>query len=235
VADEPTEDEAGAERAFEDLRAEVLRLRRAIEVLPGAWQAARPAPSPDYGPDLSQLVKTIGIIAERLKVIEAHPALKVTPEHYEARIGNVGNSVFREAERVLGRAVSETRDTGKALASMIGQMRGQRAQRGFVLFWGSIAALCAMLLGLVGSPFMARYLPFGWNQDVAATVMGNGRWKAGATLMENARPNTWRAIASDWDLLSNNQANAKSLAQCRKLAAETHKPQDCLITVKAGQ
>lgn len=51
--------------------------------------------------------------------------------------------------------------------------------------------------------------------------------------MENARPNTWREIASDWDLLSNDQANAKSLAQCRKLAAETNQPQNCTITVKA--
>ena len=39
------------------------------------------------------------------------------------------------------------------------------------------------------------------------------------------------ALADDWNLLSNNKANAKTLAQCRSQAAETHKPQDCPITV----
>lgn len=221
-----------ATRAFQDLHAEVIVMRRLVEGLPHEWEDKRP---PDYSPDLGAMRKALLAMERRLGAIEAQPALKETPETHAARIENAGKSVFREAERVLGRAIIETRNTGSELAAMIGHMRGQAAQRDFALFWGSIAAGCALLLGLVVSPFMASHLPFGWNENIAAIVMNADRWNAGQKLMRKSDPASWNRMVADWSLLTDNKTNAKVIAACDSEVAKLHKAQDCRITVPAGK
>jgi hypothetical protein len=229
MADQGDDDNAdAATRAFQGLHAEVIVMRRLVEGLPHEWEDKRPA---DYSPDLGAMRKALIAMERRLGAIEAQPALKETPETHAARIENAGQSVFREAERVLGRAISETRDTGRELTAMIGHMRGQAAQRDFALFWGSIAAGCALMLGLVGSPFMASHLPFKWDGTVASIVMGQaGRWKAGEALMRQSDQVGWNALVADWHLISGDKGNAKAIAACEAEAAKSHKAQPCLIT-----
>lgn len=233
MADQGDDDSAdNAARAFQDLHAEVIVMRRLVEGLPYEWEDKRP---PDYSPDLGAMRKALIAMERRLGAIEAQPALKETPETHAARIENAGQSVFREADRVLGRAVSETRNTGSELAAMIGHMRGQAAQRDFALFWGSIAAGCALLLGLVGSPFIARHLPFGWNQKIAATVMNADRYQAGEALMQAAHPNRWNNLIAPFNLINGDPSNAKAMAACEFKVVKFHKAQDCRITVPAGK
>ncbi len=47
-------------QAFEDLRAEVSVMRRAVEALPGAWEENQP---PDYSPDLGRIAKGLAVVA----------------------------------------------------------------------------------------------------------------------------------------------------------------------------
>ena len=67
-------------RAFEDLRAEVSVLRRAVEALPPAWAESRP---PDYSSDLGRIGKTLGAVVTHLQTIENHPALMMTPAEHQ--------------------------------------------------------------------------------------------------------------------------------------------------------
>ena len=66
---ENEEQTGDAARAFEDLRAEVSILRRAVEALPEEWEANQP---PDYTESLGQITQGLSKVAGRLQVIEQH-------------------------------------------------------------------------------------------------------------------------------------------------------------------
>jgi integrase len=89
-------------QAFEDLRAEVSVLRRAVEALPGAWEDSRP---PDYAPSLGTIAKGLAAVDNRLAGIETHPALRLTPEQHQQAVAQAGNMLMREAVQKLDRAL----------------------------------------------------------------------------------------------------------------------------------
>ncbi|GBQ51893.1 hypothetical protein AA18890_3482 [Komagataeibacter europaeus LMG 18890] len=76
-----------AAQAFDDLRAEVSVLRRAVEALPQAWRDNRP---PDYTEDLARVVKAMNAVSTRMKAIEDTPTLKMTPQAYGQGIREEG-------------------------------------------------------------------------------------------------------------------------------------------------
>src|SRR3954469_17496132 len=88
-----------ATRAFDDLRAEVAVLRRAVEALGSALKENR---SPDYSLSLGQIAKTQAAIGTRREAIEGHPALRMTPaafgEQLERAVTNASRAATREAE-----------------------------------------------------------------------------------------------------------------------------------------
>jgi hypothetical protein len=134
--------------------------------------------------------------------------------------------------RELNEAKRTTVETERQLAGMIGSARGQAEQRS-ALFWTGLAAfVVALLLGLFGSPYLARELPFGWSDSVAAIVMGADRWDAGIALMRAAHPNRWDSLVAPYNLINGSPANAKAVAGCQAEAVKTHKPQICRIIVK---
>jgi hypothetical protein len=86
-ADDDEGDSAAA--AFQDLRAEVAALRGSIDAFPAAVQDHRP---PDYAPTLGAIVKAIQGVEKRLAVIEAHPAIRLTPEQHGRAIERAGSA-----------------------------------------------------------------------------------------------------------------------------------------------
>ena len=87
-------------QAFEDLRAEVSELRRAVEALPGAWEESR---APDYTPSLGTIANGLAAVDGRLAGIEKHPALRLTPEQHQQAVAQAGNVLMREAAQKLDR------------------------------------------------------------------------------------------------------------------------------------
>ncbi|OYV55936.1 MAG: hypothetical protein B7Z71_12985 [Acidocella sp. 21-58-7] len=220
-----------AARAFEDLRAEVSVMRRAVEALPGAMADSLPPAPPDYRSDVGKVAQMLAAVVGRLDVIEQHPALKETPESYAAQIENAGTSVFTEPKLELGRAITETRTTSRELADMIGNMRGKVEQREWVVFWVATVGLGAMLLGLIASPFIASHLPFGWDGTVASIVMDQpDRWDTGWALLRAAKPGDATNASTGYNLV---QANQAALVACQQAAANERKDQKCPIIVKA--
>lgn len=234
MTDQGEEDDAdNAARAFRDLHAEVIVMRRLVEGLPHEWEDKRP---PDYSPDLGAMRKALIAMEKRLGVIEGKPALEETLETYAVRIGNARQSVFREAKRELGEAIIGTRNAGSELAGMIGHMRGKEEQREWLWRIAGIVFGFTLIFGLVVSPFLANDLPFGWDGTVASIVMGKSdRWDTGMKLMQKSKPSAWNTLLADWNLISGNKVNAKAIAACESEAVKSHKAQDCRITVPAGK
>ncbi|OYV48249.1 MAG: hypothetical protein B7Z77_10845 [Acidocella sp. 20-58-15] len=231
--DEPVSDDGvgDAARVFEDLRAEVSVMRRAVEALPGILTDSLPAAPPDYRSDVGKVALVLAAVVARLDVIEKHPALKETPESYTAQIKNAGQSVFTEPKLELGRAITETRTTSRELADMIGNMRGKVEQREKVMFWASIAIWVCLALGLAGSPFLASHLPFGWNGTVASIVMDQpNRWDTGWALLRAAKSEDASDAATGYNLVQSNRA---ALVACLQKAINEGKDQKCTIMVKA--
>ncbi|MBV9997469.1 MAG: hypothetical protein JO127_19880 [Caulobacteraceae bacterium] len=217
------EDHAGdPAQAFEDLRAEVSVLRRAIEALPAAIRENRP---PDYSADLAVLGKGLDEIGEQLETILKSPALSRTPEQHGAAIAQAGANLVRETAQRLDRAAQEAERERTRLSGMIGQAWAQDRQFKLLCWTGGVA----FAVGLVLSPLIASVLPFGLNARVAALVMRADRWTAGGELMRAANPQGCDRFVADGQLASDNR---KVIDACRAAAARSGKVQQCAVTLR---
>lgn len=209
-------------KAFEDLRAEVSVLRKAVEALPRAMRENRP---PDYAQDLAVIGKGLDEIGSQLETIQRSPALRTSPEQQGQSIANAGSAVFREAAQKLERAAQEADRERYSLSQMIGTLRGKSDQR----FWVMTAALVGLLIGFVTFPFLVRALPFGIPAGTAATIMNANEWDAGMALMKAANPDGWALFVADGNLVS---ANRDAVKACQSKAAKSKRSERCIITVQ---
>ena len=208
-------------QAFEDLRAEVSVLRRAIEALPAAMRETRP---PDYSQDLAVLGKGLDDIGEQLETILQSPALHLTPEQQGQGIAKAGLAIVRDAAQRLDQAAQSADHERARLAGIVGQAWTQDRQFK-VLCWTGGAAFA---LGLLLSPFAASLLPFGLNDRVAALVMRADRWTAGDELMRAVNPQVWERRNMDVAALNDNR---EVIDKCRAALGDTGKSQRCTLVL----
>ena len=191
-------------------------LRRAVEALPDAWAANRPA---NYTETLGGIAKKLEILASHVHAIEQHPAIRMTPAEHQQAILRAGDAVVRTAAQKLDSATAEAVQERRELAGLIGSAQGIREQRESLVWTGAVA----LLLGLLISPVIARFLPFGLDGQVASFIMHANRWNAGAALMQAQSPEAWRDLESAAELLTPNKA---ALAACRDAAANVRTTRD---------
>jgi len=216
------EDHAGdPAQAFEDLRAEVSVLRRAIEALPATIRENRPA---DYSADLGVLGKGLDEIGEQLETITKSPALMMTPAQQGESIAKAGNNLIREAAGKLNDAVRTIEGERLQLSQIVGQAWKQDRQFK-LLCWTAGAAFA---IGLIVSPLVAGLMPFGLNARVAALVMREDPWTAGSELMRRGNPQAWQRFNADAALLA---ANREAIDACRTALARTGKSQRCIVAL----
>ena len=209
-------------QAFEDLRAEVSVLRKAIEVLPDALDRNR---APDYSPDFAVLGQGIDAIGAALENLQKHPALRLTPEQHGSAVAQAGSAPIREAVQRIDHATQEAERERYNLAKIIGVARSKSDQRvGLV-----IAAAIGLIVGFGLFPFVIRAMPFGLNSATAAVIMNASRWDAGMALMRSGNPDGWAQLTADANLVS---ANQEKITDCRAAAAKAKKEQRCVITVQ---
>ena len=214
------EDHAGdPAQAFEDLRAEVSVLRRAIEALPAAIRENRPA---DYSADLGVLGKGLDEISEQLETITKSPALMMSPAQQGESIAKAGNNLLREATQRLNDATRTMEGEREQLSRLVGQAWTQDRQFKMICWIGG----GAFAIGLVMSPLIASVLPFGLNTRVAALVMRDDRWTAGGELMRAADPARWNGLLASAAFAHDNQ---DALEACRRAQVRTGKAQHCVV------
>ena len=217
-----------ATRAFEDLRAEVVVLRRAVEALGPALKENR---APDYSLTLGQIAKAQATVCEHLAAMEGHPALQLTPEAFRARVERAvteaSRQVLRDAEGVA-RAISWANQEAQA---MLGSARTREAQNWRLLEVAGIGVMAGLILFPLLCFPLARILPFGSLPDrLAAAALGEDGWSAGAGLMSRADPAQWRAINES---LLRSEAASDELKACYEAAKKTGKEQRCNVVMKA--
>jgi Family of unknown function (DUF6118) len=214
-----------AAQAFEALRAEVIRIGRDIGALHTALIEHR---GPDLTPTLGEIAKAQQLAAKKLHAIEQHPAIRMTGEQYRQTLENAGTALVQESARRVQEASWSVAGEAKRLEATIGAARTKRRQ--LEVLAGVAGA--ALLIGILLSPFLARLLPFGLDENIAAVVLHADRWNAGMRLMASANPEAWHDLRASIDLFRVNQG---ALDQCREAAATAKKAQRCTLTVSAAE
>ena len=211
-----------AARAFDDLRAEVSVLRRAVEGLPEAWRENRP---PDYSPDLARMVNALGAVGRHLEAIEKNPTLKIEPSSYRHAVEQAGMAASREMRGSFDSAIREVRTERQHLAGIIGQARLQDRQNWWLLWCG----IGCLVMGVILSPMAASFLPVSLGTRLASFIVGGSdRWDSGAIMMGADSPSSWRNIVAASHLVESNQ---NSIAACQKTAEQNKAAESCTIMV----
>lgn len=220
-----SDDEPSATEAFEQLRAEVALLRRAIEGL--ATAAVDTAP-PDYSPTLAGLRKAVDGVGERLEALAGDPP--VTSNQMAAGIAAVAAHARNEGQRELAQAKGALEKGVRDLVQAAGAVRGVRTDRRRLV----AAAVGGMVAGIglwtsLSGP-IARALPENWQapERLAAATLGLTRWDAGRRLMASADAASWRDLAEAGALV---RANAKAIQECQKRSARRAPGTTCEISV----
>lgn len=222
--DQPDAQPGDPAQAFNDLRAEVSVLRKAVEAIPAAMRDNRP---PDYAQDLAVIGKGLDEIGGQLEAMQKFPALRMTPEQQGQSIANAGSALIREAAQKLDRAAQEADRERYNLSQMIGTVATkERSRRLWMIYLPLI-----FVLGFMAFPFVMRVMPAGFKREVVATIMEASEWDAGTALMKAGNPDGWAQLAADADLVS---ANRDKITDCRTAAAKAKKEERCTITVQAA-
>lgn len=215
--DDQAEDDDAAERAFVALRAEVAAARRAVEGLPAVIEGLA---APDYAPSFGALIKNLATVEKRLAGIEAHPAIKLTPEQHALEMAASGARIMQAAFLTFHADAVALGERKTREAALTQKKQGRRQ------LWFAAGSLAA---GFTLFPLVAAFAPGG--SHLAALAAGyRDRWEAGAVLMQAASPAGWNDLAVSWTLT---QANVHELKACRDLVARAGKEQPCIITVTA--
>ncbi len=168
---QPTDEFTGETTlAFEDFRAEISLLRRAVEGLTAARERM-----PDYTPTLGSMMTQLKTTQEALQRIEHSPAVALTPVELTKEIVQAAANARAEDARKL----DEARD---AIARSIGRIdgiveRGQSAEgQSRLLLRSCVAtAMATILLWSILPGAIARSLPASWHvpEWMAARIIGS--------------------------------------------------------------
>ena len=219
VAPDPDAGEEGdAAAAFDALRAQVETLSGQLTTIGRGVGAvldqleAQGAPV-DYRTDLGRLVQGLDAVSDRLLAVERAPALRQ----------DAGKMVeqLNEQRRILDR-VDSLLDTRQARERERRQARRRRTA------WLGGTGAAGILVGVVLTLTVPRFLPFSLAERTAATLMGERAWDAGTRLMAFANPESAEWLYAAQELV---RANAATVASCRAAVAKTGLEQSCTLVV----
>ncbi len=218
--DEPhgAEPQDAAAEAFDALRAEVAQLRAVLEGLPTT--------APDYSP-------TLAAVAQSLAAMEAHPALRLTPQDFASQMRHASEAAQQQGRRELANAVQRVDAAGADLERLAERQRTGREQVHQVAIMTAVGAVAGVIVWVCFSGPIARTLPVSWHvpERMAAATLRLDRWGAGGQIMRSVDPASWNELAAGAAL---ERANRAKLAACRAAVARSGRAQTCLIAVGAS-
>ena len=169
------EHQDAAAEAFDALRAEVVGLRVSVEELSAIRESA-----PDYAP-------TLGAIAQSLKAIEAHPALKQTPASMLSDIGYASHNMQQRVSHELFVANQQVGSASRELVSLIGGHRSAKEHNYRLAVMAATGVFFGIVFWVSLSGPIARMLPARWlvPERMAAATLRLDRYDAGVRLMQS--------------------------------------------------
>ena len=219
------EDELDPAAAFEALRAEVVRTRRAVEAL-------RPAPegrgAADYTETLGAMDRELKAVVQRLSRIEASQAMKITPESYARDLAAQGVRLNTEIRDQLDTSHRAFRNATHKLEEVVGQAWARRRQQLWLLAAAGIGAVVGVLLWVLWSGPVARRLPAAWAvpERMAAATLDTDRASAGQRMIESVNPQAWTADVEGIRLY---RANREVVERCKAAVAASGKAKTCSL------
>lgn len=226
------EDEAA--RAFEDLRAEITLMRRAIERLTA--ERTELPDAPDYSETLGVISHNLTAVAQRIDALVNSPALALTPAEINRQIiefGTAGRSEDRRAIAAARQVIEEVAaKMGRQLDSHVMADEQRRRVQHVGRHVGLVALVVGALLWAVLPGPIARSMPASWlwPEWMAARTLRMPMWEGGQRLMRAGSPEAFAGVLSGNRLTI---ANRDALDACRKQASKAKKAVRCEIQVKA--
>lgn len=219
-----------AVQAFEEVRAEVTLLRRAIERLT-AERAELPE-QPDYSETLGRISNNLTATAQRVDALAKNAAQSMTPAHIADRIVAAGSDARRSDQQIIAEARSGLDQATRQLASVVASARRGDEQNRWLAGAGVGGVIVGMALWVAFAGPIARAMPESWlwPERMAARSVDRPMWDAGQRLMTVANPEAWRAIVAGDQVIT---INSDTIEGCRKAAAKAKKPVRCTIRVGA--
>lgn len=229
MADEDYQDGGdAAAQAFEEVRAEVTLLRRAIERL-AAERAEVPAPK-DYDETLGRIAQAINKLAERMDVLADRPGIKITPEGIARQIATAGGTTRADDQRTIAEARGALERATAQLAGVVASARHGDEQNRW-LAWSAIGgAIVGMVLWAVLAGPIARAMPESWHwpEQRAAQALDMPMWQAGGQLLATADPAAYREIIGDEQIA---RANRDVIDRCSRTATKAGEAVPCTVKV----
>ena len=214
MVDEEHQDSGdAAAEAFEEVRAEVTLLRRAIERL--AAERAEVSEQPDYSETLGRLTKATVAAAQRLDVLAKAAEDGVAPRYVADRIAAAGSGARVEDQRMIATARQGLEDATRALHGyVVSARRGDEQNRW--LAWSAIGGVVlGMFLWAALAGAVARAVPESWlwPERMAARTLRLGAWAASRRLAVVSRPETWNMMVAGAIVI---QENREAIERCRR-------------------
>ena len=223
-----------AAQAFEDLRAEMTLVRRAVERLTA--ERTELPDGPDYSETLGVISHNLSAIGQRVDALVNSPALALTPEKLNRQIVEAGVAGRSEDRRVIAAA----RQTIEEIATKMGRQldshfmadEQRRRVRHVGLASGLACLVAGMLLWAVLTGPIVRAMPASWlwPERMAARTLRMPMWEGGQRLMKAGNAEVLAGVLTANRLMA---ANQEALDACQKQAAKAKKPVRCAIQVKA--
>lgn len=220
-----------AAQAFEELRAEVTLMRRAVERLT-AERMEVPEP-PDYSETLGVIANNITATAQRVDMLVKSPMLAMTPEQLAGRITAVASTARQEDRQTIATARTSLEDVTRQLHSyVVSARRGDEQNRW--LMWTAIGGVViGIILWTVFAGVVARAMPASWQwpEKMAARSLDLPMWEGGQRLMRASAPDAFANIAAGDRIVT---ANRKVLEACRQRANRSQETIRCTINVETS-
>jgi hypothetical protein len=222
-----------ATQAFENLRAEMTLVRRAVERLTA--ERAELPDMPDYSETLGVIAANITATAQRVDVLVNSPALALTPHEIGQQILETATASRQEDRRAIAAARQTIEEVatrlGRQLESHVMADEQRRRVQHVRLSTGLIALMAGTFLWAIFAGPLARAMPASWlwPEWMAARTLRMPMWEGGQRLMRAASPGAFRGIVDGNRLVVTNR---KALEACRKQAAKAKKTVHCSIDVR---
>jgi len=219
-----------AAQAFEDLRAEMTLVRRAVERLTA--ERTELPDGPDYSETLGVISHNLSAIGQRVDALVNSPALALTPEQLNRQIVEAGVAGRSEDRRVIAAA----RQTIEEIATKLGRqleshlMAGEQKRRERRI--GLIALVAGAVLWAVLAGPIVRAMPASWfwPEWMAARTLRMPMWEGGQRLMKAGNAEALAGVLTANRLMA---ANQEALDACHKQATKAKKAVRCAIQVEA--
>jgi hypothetical protein len=136
------------------------------------------------------MAQELRAVGQRLDGIEAQPALRLTPGGITQQVAAGVRQSSAEVARGHAEAGARLNEAVREIQALIGSAneRFEQRRREWITF--AVGAAMGLLLWYP----LVWLTPFGGGHWLAASLIGGGRWSAGAMLMREEDPVAWQRM-----------------------------------------